>query len=112
MSICFLRPSLFVDNVGVIYNVVNGSSTAPDIAAITFYIRLLLHHFMITPWVEHVPSESNLADGGSRVGTEDPNAEQAGVTLTFVNDVVLPDDFPGTAFSDWAAHLQRRVATS
>ena len=39
-------------------------------------------------------SEANLADGGSRIGTSDPAAARAGVSMTFTGDVVLPRDFP------------------
>ena len=101
--------ALFVDNVGVIYNVVNGCSKAADLAAITFYTRLLLHEFSITPWLEHVPSEANLADGGSRVGTSDAAAAEAGVELAMIEDVQLPGDFPSTSYADWLVHLRKRV---
>ena len=56
--------AVFIDNIGVIFNIVNGSTKSRDSAAIVLAIHSILTANRITPWFEHVPTWTNIADGG------------------------------------------------
>ena len=101
--------ALFIDNIGVVYNLVNGSARSPDLASLTFAIHLLWQRLEVEPWLEHVQNWSNPADGGSRIGVQDPVAAKLGVHLSQVQMPELPKSFPKTTLNEWNAFLDQHV---
>ena len=49
----------FIDNVGVIYNLVNGNSRFQDLGSLSFGVQVGIIKHGINVWVEHVASWSN-----------------------------------------------------
>ena len=91
----------FVDNMGVIHNIVNGTATSPDAGAFVH----ALHHRMaaidMNAWWEYVPSKSNISDGGSRDGVSCLLAAEVNVPLREVSFRLPPPGFPLVAAADW-----------
>ena len=83
----------YIDNMGVLCNIVNGSSRAFDAGTLVFALHLQLARLNSTIWWEWVESESNCSDGGSRVGICCPLAEQLGIQLVERHFPVLPHNF-------------------
>jgi len=104
--------AIFVDNVGVIFNLVKGAASSRDLASLSYAVHLLWCQHQITPWVEHIASWSNLADGGSRVGVSDPVAAAASVRLLQVPPPTLPSSYPFVRLDEWVAWFAREVKTS
>ena len=98
----------FVDNIGVIHNIVNGASSQLDLGSMVLGLHRRLALLKVSIWWEYVPSPSNISDGGSRVGITCPLAKEAGISLKQVPCSILPHGFP---FSHpvvwdewWSAH--------
>ena len=83
--------TVFIDNMGVLCNFVLGSSSSLDLGCIVHATVLRLMRRGVRAWWEHVPSKSNIADGGSRVGASCPVAAKAGITLV---SKVFPREWP------------------
>jgi hypothetical protein len=83
----------YIDNMGVLCNIVNGSSRACDAGTLVFALHLQLARLNSTIWWEWVESESNCSDGGSRVGICCPLAAQLGIELVVKPFPELPVDF-------------------
>ena len=66
-----------IDNVGM----VNGKLKFENLGSMTHGAHLALHKHGIRPWIEHVASWSNFADGGSREGTGDLLTKAAALAL-------------------------------
>ena len=92
----------YVDNVGVIHTIVNGASSQVDLGALTHGLHFRLAQLRASVWWEYVPSPSNIADGGSRVGIGCPLAKIAGISLSEVSCAVLPLGFPFCRPSEWS----------
>ena len=71
----------YIDNMGVLCNIVNGASRAEDASTLIFALHLRLAKLNAKCWWEWVESESNCSDGGSRVGTLCPLAADLGIPL-------------------------------
>ena len=69
----------YIDNMGVLCNIVNGSSRAGDAGTLVFALHLQMARLNSCIWWEWVESESNCSDGGSRVGVCCPLARQLGI---------------------------------
>ena len=85
---------IFGDNMGVIYNIVNGASRSRDLGTVTHLLHCKLVELSVYPWWEYVESWSNCADGGTRAGLSDPVARSLGITLREVPALTLPASFP------------------
>lgn len=83
----------YIDNMGVLCNIVNGSSRACDAGTLVFALHLQLARLNSAIWWEWVESESNCSDGGSRVGICCPLAAQLGIELVERPFPLLPDNF-------------------
>jgi hypothetical protein len=83
----------YIDNMGVLCNIVNGSSRALDAGTLVFALHLRLARLNTTCWWEWVESESNCSDGGSRVGVCCPLAKSLGIELVELTFPDLPADF-------------------
>ena len=84
-------PTVFIDNMGVLCNFVLGSSSSLDLGCIVHATVLRLMRRGVRAWWEHVPSKSNIADGGSRMGVCCPIAAKAGIPLV---SKVFPRTWP------------------
>jgi len=110
MMVAYFEPNLlrecyaifFIDNMSVMCSAVLGHSTQIDMSCIIFALYLRLAELQCRPWWEYVPSDSNIADGGSRVGTSDPVAAKAGNRLEYITSFPSwPADFLHTQVADW-----------
>ena len=72
----------FVDNIAVLCGFVMGYSRSADLAALYLAASARLSSLDISTWWEWVPSESNVSDGGSRVGTSCSVASALGIHLS------------------------------
>ena len=80
----FLRScvtTFWFDNLSALSGFVLGSSKAADLGSLVFGAHLCFTKRGIRAWWDYVPSASNIADGGSRVGPQDPVARAAGIEL-------------------------------
>jgi len=85
LSHCLI--SFWLDNMAALSGFVSGSSKAADLGSLISGAHLCLAMRGLRVWWDYVPSISNIADGGSRIGTSDPVAWAAGVSL-------VPKRFP------------------
>ena len=92
---------VFIDNVGVIHMIVNGTSKDVELGAITRALHFRLAVLKSIVWWEYVASPSNIADGGSRVGISCKLAHEEGISLRTVSFNDLPFGFPFTHPSSW-----------
>ena len=65
----------FIDNMGVLHTIVNGTSPQLDLGAFAQGLHFKLAQLNAVVWWEYVPSPSNIADGGPR--KEDVNCPLA-----------------------------------
>ena len=86
-----LAGTLFIDNLPALSGFVLGHSKLLDLCSLYMGTTARCAFLRTAWWFEYVPSDSNLADGGSRVGLRDPIAAAAGVTLS---QGVFPTDWP------------------
>ena len=91
----------YIDNMGVLHNIVNGTSTGPDLTAFSLAIHHKMFELNASAWLEYVASASNLADGGPRDGVDCPLAAQLGIPLRLVTLPSLPRLFPMASPEDW-----------
>jgi hypothetical protein len=91
---------LLVDNIGVIYNLVGGLTRFTDTGSIVHAWHLWLNDARPLCWFEHIPSWTNLADGGSRVDISSTDAKAAGVPMRNVQLPNLPSTFPRVSITD------------
>ena len=93
--------TMFVDNLSALCAVVKGGSRRGDLACVATGIQYGMHWLDVRGWMDYVESESNLTDGGSRIGTCDPLAAALGVTLREITDFALPAGFPEATPDEW-----------
>ena len=62
----------FIDNEAAVSAMIKGDSRLPLVGTMAMCVQLLLIRYKIAIWFEWVDSNSNLADGLSRDGAEDP----------------------------------------
>ena len=96
----------FVDNMGVIHNIVNGAARAIDLSVLALSVHRLLAQLASTFWWEYVESASNIADGGSRDGISCQLAAAEGITLADFPFYGWPRNFPFSGpedFDEWFA---------
>ena len=74
--------TFWLDNMSALSGFVSGSSTAADLGSLIFGGHLCLAKRSVRAWWGYVPSASNIADGGSRTGVDDPVAATVGIALT------------------------------
>ena len=91
----------FVDHMGVIHVIVNGASSQVDLGAMALGLHRRLAQLRTSVWWEYVPSPSNIADGGSRVGITCPMAAEVGIKLRLVPCRVWPYLFPRAHPESW-----------
>jgi hypothetical protein len=72
----------FIDNLSALCGFVNGYSKSDDLSSMYLGTNLKLSDDRCDAWWEWVPSSSNIADGGSRIGITDAVAAEAGITLS------------------------------
>ena len=75
----------FVDNQASLAILVHGKSTAWDLSLLGAAANMLLAELRSTAWFEWVASASNIADGGSRIGPDDPTAAAVGIKLAWAD---------------------------
>ena len=93
----------FVDNMGAVHALVKGTSGEEDAAAIAWSISYQLVLIQCRSWWEWAGSPSNVADGGSRVGTTDAVAANLSIWLARRVMPPLPVNFPWSAPQHWRA---------
>ena len=95
----------FIDNLGVLHTIVNGTSPQLDLGAFAQGLHFKLAQLNAVVWWEYVPSPSNIADGGSRKeGVNCPLAAAAGIKLVEIACPELPLAFPRShplAWEQW-----------
>ena len=91
----------FVDNMSVIHISVNGAARQIDTGAFTLALHRRLARLSVEVWWEYVPSQSNISDGGSRVGTACDLAAEARIPLSPVEFIMPPNSFPRAHPDDW-----------
>ena len=92
----------YIDNMGVLCNIVNGAARELDAGTVTFALHLRLAELKASVWWEWVESESNCSDGGSRVGITCPVASGLGITLEEIPFPPIPLEFMRMSPSEWA----------
>ena len=92
----------YIDNMGVLCNIVNGSAKQLDAGTVTFALHLQLAALRSSAWWEWVESESNCSDGGSRVGVTCPVAKSLGITLKEIQFPAIPNHFMRMTPLEWA----------
>jgi len=93
--------TFYVDNLSALCAIVKGGSKRVDLAGVACGIQFGLHLLDVKGWVDYVESESNLTDGGSRTGANDPMAAGYGVHLKDIKDFSLPEGFPQASPDAW-----------
>ena len=91
----------FVDIMGVIHNIVNGTSRAIDAGAFTHALHTRMASLGTSVWWEYVPSKSNISDGGSRDGVLCSLAAAANIPLRDVSFRLPPVGFPRAPAEAW-----------
>ena len=87
----------FVDNCAAVAALVKCSSTEADVHTIVQHSHWLLHRAGVRVWYEWIDSKSNLSDGLSRLGIQDPwTAKQNWVVF----DYPFPDSLRVNSFLD------------
>ena len=92
----------YIDNMGILCNVVNGSARQLDAGTVTFALHLQLASLRSSVWWEWVESESNCSDGGSREGITCPIAKELGITLKEVDFPDIPAHFMRMTPLEWS----------
>ena len=64
--------SSFIDNEAAASAMIKGDSRLPVVGTMAMCVQLLSIRYKVAIWFEWVDSNSNLADGLSRDGAEDP----------------------------------------
>ena len=77
----------FMDNLCVLAALCKGSSTVEDFGCLVHVILLRLARLQTKAWFEYVDSKANIAEGGSRVGVDCPDAARLNIPLS---NTVLP----------------------
>jgi hypothetical protein len=96
--------NFFIDNLGVLYAIVNGVSKDLDLGTTIHALHLRMTELRSICWCEHVSSWSNLADGGSRTeGALDPIAISLGIRLRKAEMPELPIAFPRVEITSWVS---------
>lgn len=96
---------LNVDNMGVVCGLISGSSSVCDFACSVNSFHLAMMAKSASLWVEHVPSVSNVADGGSRVGAACKVAKALKIHLKEMPMITWPEDVRTASAEDWLAHI-------
>ena len=91
----------FIDNMSVLCAAVLGHSSHVDMSSLLFALNLRLTDIRCNPWWEYVPSASNIADGGSRIGVCDKVAADAGILLEQKEFPAWPTNFMSMRLSEW-----------
>ncbi len=91
----------FVGNLNVIHICVNGAARHIDTGVFTLALHRRLAKLRVEVWWEYVPSQSNLSDGGSRVGTACDMAAEANIPLRSIEFIMPPSCFPRSAPDEW-----------
>ena len=92
---------MFIDNMGVIHSIVNGSSASIDLCAFASALQKRCAQLDSVNWWEYVASASNISDGGSRVGITCEQTARANIPLSDVSFKMPPVGFPWCAPEDW-----------
>jgi hypothetical protein len=101
--------NLFIDNLGILYAIVNGVSKDLDLGTIIRGLRLRMTNLCASCWFEHIASWSNLFDGGSRKeGIADPLAASLGIKLRQEDMPQLPLAFPFVELDSWSSLWQTK----
>ena len=87
--------------MGVLHAIVNGTCDALDLSACVNALHIRMAELNAVSWWEYVPSPSNIADGGSRVGVDCPSARAMGIPLKIVQLPNFPASFPRVRAVDW-----------
>ena len=99
----------YIDNMGVLCNIVNGAAKQIDAGALTWALCLRLARLNTSMWWEWVESASNCSDGGSRVGISCPVAKSLGIQLKEVPFPVLPENFMYASPEQWEHFWQEQT---
>ena len=62
----------FVDNEAAVSSLIRGGSRAEDVGRVALAAHVAMHRIDATPWFEWIDTHSNLSDGLSRLGVQDP----------------------------------------
>jgi hypothetical protein len=92
---------LFIDNMSAMSAFVTGKSRAADISSLAFGLQYKMISIDLHPWFEYVPSVSNIADGGSRIGIGCQMAHSLGISLVYKEFPELPPSIAEASFEDW-----------
>ena len=84
----------FIDNMSIVHVICNGASRYRDLGALAHVLHARMSVLHVSPWIEHVESWSNCADGGTRKGATCPIAKGLQIPLQLVPPITLPDSFP------------------
>ena len=71
----------FVDNLSAVSAMVCGASRASDLSKMGLAFSAMSHDLGSPYWVEWVPSASNAADDGSRLGAAETTARSLGIPM-------------------------------
>ena len=92
----------FVDNMSVIHIAVNGAAKHADLSSFTHALHHRIALLNTDVWWEYVPSASNIADGGSRVGVACDMAAAKNIPLREIPFLMPPASFPMSHPDDWS----------
>ena len=98
--------------MSVLCGVVNGTMGAPDLANAVFGLHWRLALLNSTCFWEWVASESNVADGGSRIGVACEMAHKLGCPLVQVEWPAWPSNFPRALPEDWEKFGKNKTSLS
>ena len=94
-----------MDNLPLLSALCKGSSSVVDFGCVVHAIHLHVASLGLLAWYEHVDSQANIADGGSRVGVEDPVARRMGIRLAEVQLPPWPLDVADAPPDTWLRML-------
>ena len=104
--------NFFLDNLSGLCSLVKGGASRTDLAAIANGMWIGMCMLDVRGWFDYVESESNVADGGSRVGRADALAQSMGIRLSQIGTFALPASFPRTSPTEWEGWWRSADRTS
>jgi len=100
---------MFIDNIGVIANLVKGSTGRHNLAVLLTIILVILASLDTRVWFEYVDTDSNPSDGLSRYGLADPLSQRMGWVPVQSKQPTWPG--PGASAQTILEHVQQITNT-
>ena len=99
----------YIDNMGVLCNIVNGAASELDAGTLVFALHLRMTMLNTSCWWDWVESEFNCSDGGSRVGVCCPLAKMLNIELVEIPFPNFPTNFLNLGPLGWSNYWKEQT---